>query len=170
MLPSLNPRIRMIGVDNSYSVETASEGDKATGRVGMNFPGADLCELRAGYAQDLPIEDESQDRAFSCMVFDKFNDDPQFSGTIQALREVARVLREGGEARLVPVRRAELERHAEELSKYFDVEDAQMINYRYGRETDRYTYLRLRRKAMSRTDFAELKRKSQEWKDAHRRT
>ena len=96
----INKNIDYICYDPLYSTETAAPVDVARGRAEIKrlYPEQ---QLIPGFAQDLKFETESVHQLLSCWAFDKIPHDND--GELQALREVARVLRPGGIARIYPL-------------------------------------------------------------------
>lgn len=170
VLPFVNKTIKMIGVDPSYYDDgRAPQSDRVRGRVGRTFEGAEACDLRPGYAQDLPLETKSTHRVISNMVFDKFNDAPAFQGTQQALREIARILENGGEARIRGIRASEVERRDSVIHTYFELDPEEIEDMKYSlfESKEKFVYIRLVRKQASDADEKRLLDEIDEWKRTH---
>ncbi len=117
---SENPTIEMRAADPMYAGEVGPV-DKAYGRDELDEEWATRNHLDPYTAQRLAYEDASFDRVFSCWALDKTRLDN--GGELQALLQIARILKPGGEARLFPVRPETVKQYGHVLMVYFTIEN-----------------------------------------------
>ncbi len=119
----INDDITLIGTDLLYTGESASAIDRFKGWHNLDKEWTAKLNLVGAAAQMLPYKDRSFDQVLSSWVFDKFN--RSTDGEYQAYREVARVLKPGGKARIFPVDEATLE--SPFLRRYFTIEKKSQV-------------------------------------------
>lgn len=158
-MPSINPRVRIAGLDPLYDERTAAPVDKAQGRHKLDPLWAAKNELIAGTAQNMPVDSNSIDQILSFYAFDKFNEAAE--GTTQAMRQMARVLVPGGIARIYGMHRSELA-EGKPVHRYFQ------IPVRADYETDQPTgadlsMVVLVRKKLAPSEEATIQKEINEW-------
>lgn len=153
--------ITMVGVDPMYG-ERVGHMDKARGLHKLDEEWTGKNELYPYTVQRLEFEDASFDLILSCWALDKVN--MANGGMEQAFRQIARVLKPGGDARLYPVPSSYIAQREGPIDKYFLVRS----NITYGDFSEDQTALVvLERKKLDDHAELELKREIKEWLKEH---
>lgn len=155
VMPSINPKVTIVGCDPMYGGNTGPL-DTAYGRNELDPEWTKGKELYPYTAQRLEFEDASFDAILSCWVFDKF--EKRNEGQLQGLRQVARVLKPGGTARIYPVLSELVDSGV--VEKYFNV----ISKIKWEGELEEFGYwVHLERKSLSVEEEEGLRQDINSW-------
>ena len=159
----LGSNITIVGADLLYARNSAASIDQLFGTNDLDSDWASKNLLVGASAQALPFQDESFDTVVSSWVFDKFN--VNVDGETQAYRELARVLRPGGTARIFPMSAVTT---SPVVSRYLKVEKSYEVIV--GEKEEEREVMRsaiLKRVESSNEDKQSLKKAIEDWTQSH---
>lgn len=160
VIPSINQKIRIVGLDPLYEESLASLTDKAMGRHKLDPVWKNKNELVGGTAQSMEFPDASFDTILSLYALDKVNDEVE--GTVQSLRQIARVLKPDGKARLLGMHLIGLAPNSP-LYTYFEVQDVDIWQEQFGDPPRELATVILIRRTASAEDEARLRADIDGW-------
>jgi SAM-dependent methyltransferase len=153
--------IKAIGIEPSIDPTKAAVGDISAERIAPYSEGR--VKILPEFAQNMSIPDQSVDLCVSVWAFDKFND--AFEGTAQALREVARILKPDGEARIFAIQLDNIETKRV-LNEYFEhmIDPEPIEGKSYTLKRQQLNFIHVKKRRLTADQEQALEKESKDWK------